>query len=297
MRAEQVGTRAPKKHTPKKKATKKARAADDERVLSEAMKRVAVEKAATKAAAFVTLRDEPGNPKAARQPPPASSPPSPRPPSRTGCGSWLRRCFRHCLVSLGFCSCTTSTAVVHPRDWPPGEPPPSPPPSPARTDGSDSEAKQSKKAGKRPKVAAGGGGSKKRAADDGAAGPSGSTAKKAQRSGEVTLISSDYDDPTEEAAAPAEAAPAAAEGKASAKQKRAATKEEKVLRMLSNSCLDVTHSTPHPSLCAGREAQALPAHPDLVPALHGGREGKQLFAETAPTEGNRDRDRQAVEAA
>ena len=94
--------------------------------------------------------------------------------------------------------------------------------------------------------------------------------------------------------------PSTAEGKASAKRKRAATKEEKVLRMLLNSWLDawsVTHSTPHPSLCPGREAQALRAHPDLVPALHGGREGNQLFAETAPTEGNHDRGRQAVEVA
>ena len=94
--------------------------------------------------------------------------------------------------------------------------------------------------------------------------------------------------------------PSTAEGKASAKRKRAATKEEKVLRMLLNSWLDawsVTHSTPHTSLCPGREAQALRAHPDLVPALHGGREGNQLFAETAPTEGNHDRGRQAVEVA
>ena len=49
--------------------------------------------------------------------------------------------------------------------------------------------------------------------------------------------------------------PSAAEGKASAKRQRAATKEEKVLRMLSNSCRDawsVTHSTPHPR-CAQAE--------------------------------------------
>ena len=121
MRAEQVGTRAPKKHTPKKKATKKARAADDERVLSEAMKRVAVEKAAEaaakKAAAFVALRAEPGKLKAARQPPPASSLPSPPPPSHTGVRSRLRR-FWHWLVSLCFYSCTTSPAAVYPADWP-----------------------------------------------------------------------------------------------------------------------------------------------------------------------------------
>ena len=53
--------------------------------------------------------------------------------------------------------------------------------------------------------------------------------------------------------------PSTAEGKASAKRKRAATKEEKVLRILSNSCLDtwsVTHSPPHPD-CAQAEKRKL----------------------------------------
>ena len=87
------------------------------------------------------LRAEPGNLKAARQPPPASSAPSPRPPARTGCGSWVRRRVGHWLVFLfGICSRTTSTAAVHPRDGPPGEPPPSPPPAPP--DCSDSEASE-----------------------------------------------------------------------------------------------------------------------------------------------------------
>ena len=81
------------------------------------------------------LRAEPGNLKAARQPPPASSAPSPRPPARTGCSSWLRLRFAYLF---GICPCTTSTAAVHPRDGPPGEPPPSPPPAPP--DGSDSES-------------------------------------------------------------------------------------------------------------------------------------------------------------
>ena len=85
-------------------------------------------------------RDEPGKLKAARQPPPASSVPSPTPPSHTGVRSRLRR-FWHWLVSLCFCSCTTSPAAVYPADWPapPGSPPPSPPPSPRGSDGSDSE--------------------------------------------------------------------------------------------------------------------------------------------------------------
>ena len=158
------------------------------------------------------LRDEPGKLKAARQPPPASSVPSPPPPSRTGVRSRLRR-FWHWLVSLCFCSCTTSPAAVYPTDWPAGEPPPSPPPAPpspppAPPGGSESEAKQRKEAGKRPNVAAGGGGSNKRAADNGAAGPSGSTASRHLATARRLLDRnpSDDDDPTKEAAAPAAAA-------------------------------------------------------------------------------------------
>ena len=73
VRANQVGTHAPKKHTPRRKATKKAREAEDERVLSEAMKYAALEKrcaaAQMRAAALLAALDE--NLKAARQPPPA----------------------------------------------------------------------------------------------------------------------------------------------------------------------------------------------------------------------------------
>ena len=62
VRTEQDGTRASKKHTPKRKATKKAREADDVRVLSEAMKRAAAEKtvgAAATGPASSTLANAP----------------------------------------------------------------------------------------------------------------------------------------------------------------------------------------------------------------------------------------------
>ena len=176
------------------------------------------------------LRDEPGKLKAARQPPPASSVPSPPPPSRTGVRSRLRR-FWHWLVSLCFCSCTTSPAAVYPTDWPAGEPPPSPPPAPpspppAPPGGSESEAKQRKEAGKRPNVAAGGGGSNKRAADNGAAGPSGSTASRHLATARRLLDRnpSDDDDPTKEAAAPAAAASKAKKMPAAAAPAAAASK-------------------------------------------------------------------------